>query len=299
MIKVVLFGVWWEDLKSPMNKYLPLTPGGKGKYGIIECIDDVKKADYYIVQQSDSKLSRKLPANKKIYFQREPFQVDSHSFKSTRGIYKSTYQTDFHYAAWWIEKTYDELKELPFLRKTKKCSAIISHKQTTQGQKKRIDFVKHAHASNISIDFYGSVNRILNNSAILNKVNLSKFDLTYPYSYSLVSENGNVANYFSEKLLDAYLGWSMPIYDGCPNIATYFPKESYHNVDLGNQEEALYQIKKIIEEPLNKTQIEAISYSRELILDKYNFWACLENIILHKIPASPWYNKLLHQHSSY
>jgi hypothetical protein len=298
MIKVALFGVWWKDIESPINKYLPLTPSQSGIYGEIMCVNNIEDADYYIVQQSDSNLSENLSRKKKIYFQREPFEVDSKSLKTNRGIYKSTYQNGYHYAAWWLDKTYDELKSLPFVKKGKKCSAIISHKQETIGQKRRLEFSKYAYKHEVSIDFFGSINQVLGKIQKKEKINLFKFDLIYPYNYSLIPENGRVQNYFTEKLIDAYLGWSMPIYDGCPNIDKYFPKESYHTVNLDHKEESLYQINKIIKEPLTKIQIEAIAHARELILDKYNFWACLEDIILNQIPQTPWYKKMLFQYTS-
>jgi Glycosyltransferase family 10 (fucosyltransferase) C-term len=43
-----------------------------------------------------------------------------------------------------------------------------------------------------------------------------------PYRYSIVIENAREENYFTEKLVDALLCNTVPIYWGCPNIADFF-----------------------------------------------------------------------------
>jgi hypothetical protein len=42
------------------------------------------------------------------------------------------------------------------------------------------------------------------------------------YRYSVVIENAREKNYFTEKLIDALLCDTVPIYWGCPNIAEFF-----------------------------------------------------------------------------
>jgi hypothetical protein len=42
------------------------------------------------------------------------------------------------------------------------------------------------------------------------------------YQYSIVIENSREINYFSEKLLDCLLTYTVPIYFGCPNIQDFF-----------------------------------------------------------------------------
>jgi hypothetical protein len=49
-----------------------------------------------------------------------------------------------------------------------------------------------------------------------------KTDGLAPYRYSVVIENCQEQNYFTEKLVDAFLCKTVPIYRGCPNIGDYF-----------------------------------------------------------------------------
>ena len=48
-----------------------------------------------------------------------------------------------------------------------------------------------------------------------------KSDGLAPYRYSVVIENVREKNYFSEKLIDAILCSTVPIYWGCPNIGDF------------------------------------------------------------------------------
>jgi hypothetical protein len=48
-----------------------------------------------------------------------------------------------------------------------------------------------------------------------------KEDLFYSM-YHICIENQQVPNYFTEKLIDSFLTYTMPVYWGCPNITDYF-----------------------------------------------------------------------------
>lgn len=49
-----------------------------------------------------------------------------------------------------------------------------------------------------------------------------KQDGLAPYKFSVVIENTQEPNYFTEKIVDAVLCETVPIYWGCPNIAEFF-----------------------------------------------------------------------------
>jgi hypothetical protein len=40
--------------------------------------------------------------------------------------------------------------------------------------------------------------------------------------FSLIIENTSERNYFTEKIIDAFQTYTIPIYWGCPNISDYF-----------------------------------------------------------------------------
>ena len=57
-----------------------------------------------------------------------------------------------------------------------------------------------------------------------------------PFRYSIIIENVREASYFSEKLIDAFLCKTLPIYWGAPDIGEYFNAdgmvvcESFHDI---------------------------------------------------------------------
>jgi hypothetical protein len=49
-----------------------------------------------------------------------------------------------------------------------------------------------------------------------------------PYQYHLTAENHVYSHHLTEKIPDAFLGYTMPFYHGYPNTADYFPRESLY-----------------------------------------------------------------------
>lgn len=98
--------------------------------------------------------------------------------------------------------------------KTKRamCSLIASNKQKHEGHKLRHQVVEWVRSSGSDVDIMG---RGYTPFAV-------KTDGLAPYRFSVVIENVRETNYFSEKLIDAILCETVPIYWGCPNIGDVF-----------------------------------------------------------------------------
>jgi hypothetical protein len=52
--------------------------------------------------------------------------------------------------------------------------------------------------------------------------NDNKLNLFKEFQFSIVIENSQQSNYFTEKLVDCLITKTIPIYWGCPNISDYF-----------------------------------------------------------------------------
>ena len=87
-----------------------------------------------------------------------------------------------------------------------------------------------------------------------------------------------IQNYFSEKFTDCILSWTIPIYYGCPNIDKYFPKDCYYWLDI-TKDDCFDKLEYILNQPITTKQIDAIAEAREIILNKHNVWAVVEDII--------------------
>ncbi len=96
--------------------------------------------------------------------------------------------------------------------KTLWVSLIASPKRDTQGHRLRHDVIHWANHQGLSLDAYGKQYRSLP----------EKSEALLPYRYSVVIENSQSSNYFTEKLIDCLLCNCLPIYWGTPDVKHYF-----------------------------------------------------------------------------
>ncbi|PHQ96670.1 MAG: hypothetical protein COB39_11740 [Marinosulfonomonas sp.] len=92
------------------------------------------------------------------------------------------------------------------------CSLIASSKKKQSGHKLRHDLVQWSRETGQDIDVMGRGYKPF----------AKKSEGLAPFRYSVVIENTREQGYFTEKLIDALLCDTVPIYWGCPNIADFF-----------------------------------------------------------------------------
>jgi hypothetical protein len=92
--------------------------------------------------------------------------------------------------------------------------------------------------------------------------------------FSIIIENSQEKNYFSEKLIDCLITKTVPIYWGCPNIGDYFDLDGF--IIFENENDFLNKINSIdlksyyldkqvvIEHNFNEAKKYAINYSKRL-----------------------------------
>jgi glycosyl transferase family 10 (putative fucosyltransferase) len=97
------------------------------------------------------------------------------------------------------------------LNKTKMCSLIASAKRNSRGHKLRHQLVDWSRNTSQDVEVMGRGYTGFERKA----------DGLAPYRYSVVIENVREKNYFSEKLVDAVLCNTVPIYWGCPNLERF------------------------------------------------------------------------------
>jgi hypothetical protein len=161
---------------------------------------------------------------------------------------------------WHVDRDYDHLKRCPPPEKPKALSWITSNAGRFKGHKKRLAFLQRLQRE-VDFDLWGRGFRSIPD----------KWDGLAPYRYALAVENYRGPHYWSEKLADCFLAWTMPIYCGCINIAEYFPRESFVSVDIESRD-AVKMVKEAIRSDLWLRNRDAVARARELVLEKYQFF---------------------------
>lgn len=257
----------WPDLfrQTPLNK------GEWGNYKFTT--DEIRECDYVLVMNYSCQTLKIQTYPENVWcVQQEPhneYFAVRHKYASK--IYSRVFTTDptlkgqrFVHShgclPWHINKNYNELSEMKITEKSGNLSCITSSKANFAGQKKRLDFLENLR-SVLDLDVYGyGINPLSD-----------KWNALAPYKYSLVMENFSAPDYWSEKIADCFLSWTVPIYYGCKNITDYFPKESLIIIDI-NDPDAPRIISRVIKTDLWKKNMNAIAHARKLILEKYQFF---------------------------
>lgn len=290
MIKIIFFCDWGTSSIDLLSKYKLFTKNNKGMWKNIIGTTNIDDADYIIfIEGIPKNFYFPLLKNKKIIcLPREPHK--SKNWEKLKLEHGYTYDTIFHVVTnpQFIDKTYDLLLNLQHGKSNNKLSAIISNKNKLKGHKLRKKFIVQLAKSYPSLcDIYGkgwgnelgiSYKGELGNYHHIDKRKTTKYDGLINYRYSLCLENSVKKNYFTEKFTDAILCWTIPIYWGCPNISEYFPKHSYHSIDIKDPK-CIDNVVEIINTPVTQENIDALHTSRDLILNKYNIWNVIHELI--------------------
>ncbi len=169
--------------------------------------------------------------------------------------------------------SYDHLVSMPPPHKTKAISTVCSTKAMRHTlHSLRLDFTRRLMSDLPELDVFGYGMGHLDNKA----------DAIDSYRYHLVIENHSSPHHWTEKLADAFLGYSLPIYFGCTNLNEYFPEESYVWIDIRNYDSAKSQIRSLIASDAYEKRLPAIIEARRLVMEKYATFPQLAEMIAER-----------------
>jgi len=171
---------------------------------------------------------------------------------------------------WWVKKSFDELSTMGPPKKTGQISAIASTKTWKAGHQRRHEFFEYLEANEAGVDVFGHGRP---------RELADKWDGIAPYQYSIAIENTSKRDYWTEKISDCFLSFTVPIYFGATNIADYFPRESYIWLPLDDQVQAKRVIQEILAEDDWEKRLPAITEARKLVLEKYSLFGQLSAAI--------------------
>ncbi|MDQ3534333.1 MAG: glycosyltransferase family 10 [Bacteroidota bacterium] len=168
-------------------------------------------------------------------------------------------------------------KEIP--KKSSTLVAINSNLNNLPGHKLRADFITKICEQNLDIELYGGNkwSKYPQYKGYLPQ----KWPVFSKSKYALAIENEVSPYYWTEKITDSILCFSMPIYYGSPDINKFFPEGSYIILDINNKK-AVNELEEIINSGYYEKNISKLIEARNLILQKLNLFSFI-NLELNKI----------------
>lgn len=168
---------------------------------------------------------------------------------------------------WHVNKSYDVLLQCQVPDKPRGLSWVTSNRGSFRGHRDRLKFL-HRIRERVAFELFGRGFHPIED----------KWDGIAPFRYSLAIENFRGPFYWTEKLADCFLAWTLPIYYGCTNIEEYFPPESMIRIDI-HDPDIDRQLNDIIQSDLWKKRRDAVAHARELWLDRYQFFPHVAKLV--------------------
>lgn len=171
-------------------------------------------------------------------------------------------------------RDYDSLKAMQMPEKTGLISVAISNKAVTPAHRQRLRFVdllKERLGDDLHI--YGRGHHPI----------ADKWEAIGRYRFHVVLENAFHANFITEKLTDAFLGYSFPFYYGAPNAEDYFDATSFERVDIFQPEDAIETICNGIDSSLDRLRRDEIHEARRVVLDELNLFPMLVRLLRERM----------------
>jgi len=261
------------------------TPGGKGVWdGIQFAVDPVQSCDVLIMLNTRMKTETRVTCAQENTWaiMQEPYykgfndwMVEKHEHISRVFTHHLPGHDDKYIAShpalpWHVNRTFDELISLSVPKKVKKLSWIVGDAKDLPGHIKRLLFLKYLRQVDaLEIDLFGRAVQFIED----------KWDGVAPYKYSLSIENSCGPNYWTEKIADCFLTWTVPIYYGCTNLEDYFPEESFIRIDIDRPQNCVEKIIKILNEDKWERRISALEKARNLVLHHYQLFPYISKLI--------------------
>ena len=259
------------------------TPGGKGVWNNIQfLVDEPGEADYVVIHghAREPAWVRCPQGHVWLVMGEAPHEWADAWHDISRGIDRA-YMTDarrvsekhrlsYLFLPWWVDRDYDYLSNCAPHPKTEPLSWITSNSSGLEGHRYRLRYLEKVRKMN-ELSLYGSGFNPLP----------GKWEGLAPYRYSIAFENHSNSHYWSEKVMDCFLSWTMPIYYGCTELDRFFPRESFIQLDAETPNPTAF-LSDIINSDLRERNLDAIAEARRRVLNDYNLF----NVLSREIEAN-------------
>ncbi|MDO8989248.1 MAG: glycosyltransferase family 10 [Sideroxyarcus sp.] len=198
--------------------------------------------------------------------------------KNSDGIkyHRSIPYVHFHHMA-----TYEQLNTIDETKRIKLICSIASGLNGIPGYQNRRHFFEMFSVSNPRFDLFGKFNEFSSAIPSYRGQCIFKWKTVSQYKYSLVIENSTDDYYISEKIFDALICGSMPIYHGSDKIFEVLPKEWFYYLPSLDAAEII-KLNAFIETDAHR----AVSSNRaeicRVVYEKFSFFSALEKLLANE-----------------
>lgn len=206
--------------------------------------------------------------------ERSAFLDQFAAIRTCHDIYRANVVADIPYLPWMInanhgsvtarhERDVHYFRSLTGLPKSRDLSVFCSTQTMTPGHRMRLRFVEQlkSHFGD-RLDWFGNG---------INPVD-EKWDGLAPYRHTIVLENHPAVNVITEKIADAYLGLAYPIYSGAPNLADYYPAESFTAIDIKDVNGSIAVIEDVLSQNLAEQRRDALLEAKARVVGNLHLY---------------------------
>lgn len=305
MSKVCILSWHFNTPEITLEYFIKQSPGRSGKWKDMEAVTDPFSADFVFVMDG---YNHPLPQDRVIYFGAHPFvpgfSKSFRTFEDKKCLAKVRLDKHLNMGEWWCEYDYDTLANLKCPEKDRQLVCIMTYQTHNLMYAQRVNFMHsfvRDQMENITkceglFDLYGRPEEKFRQDGILshayrgplgqnnpdgylNQHTQGKIPALLPYEYSLEFDVGPTQNYLSERFYDSLLLWCKPIYYGSSNARDFIPQDAFGMIDIDTTENAAGRVFQEMDTLGWFESYKAISAARDLLLNKYNIWPYMHNVI--------------------
>lgn len=273
----------WPGLEAVIASH---TPGGAGRWSSVAFVtDDLRAPDWYVLFNDPGRpITIEAPPNRVLFAIGEPpimtfrpmhigqgagtiIMTCDKALVGRRSPARTYVLSHCLTPSWSVKRSYDALREMPCIIKSRSLSWVTSNDSFLSGQRLRLDFLERLRA-HVDFDLFGHG---------FNPID-DKWEGLAPYRYSIAFENSVAPYYFTEKIMDCFVAETLPLYFGSSAIRDFFPPESVEIIDPQDPE-VLLRIAAIVNSNLHEQRREAILEAKRLTLERYNVFAHIARFI--------------------
>ena len=165
---------------------------------------------------------------------------------------------------------WDKLAATPPPQKTRLISTVCSQRTgNVTLHSTRVCFTWRLKDELPELDIYGHGVNPMNDKA----------EALDPYRFHIAVENHVYDHHLTEKLPDAFLGYTLPFYHGAPNASDYFPKDSFIPIDINDFARSRDIIKSHLAGNEYEDRLPYIKEARRRVLEEQNLFAIISSKI--------------------